>query len=136
MSSKRESGAKHVARSAAGPVWRQSADEATLAQNPRYNGFACGHGAHGDRKFNRAKANRAWKAQLRQEGASRGSFPFSAAMVLSGRACDMLRRQCKVLRFSPNALGKLAAQGKVSSLLRERRSKLLQMKDASGVYSA
>ncbi len=25
-------------------VWRQSAEEATLAAKPRYNGFACGHG--------------------------------------------------------------------------------------------
>lgn len=74
MSGKRK---KRTARPAkTGAVWRQSADEATLAQNPRYNGFACGHGAHGDRKFNRAKASRAWKTQLRQEGASRGSFPF------------------------------------------------------------
>ncbi len=74
MSGKRK---KRTARPAkTGAVWRQSADEATLAQNPRYNGFACGHGAHGDRKFNRAKASRAWKAQLRQEGASRGSFLF------------------------------------------------------------
>ncbi len=74
MSSKRK---KQAAKS--GAVWHQTAEEATLAQKPRYNGFACGHGAHGDRKFNRAKANRAWKAQLRQEGASRGSFPFWTA---------------------------------------------------------
>ena len=74
MSSKRKKRGGRPAKS--GAVWRQSADEATLAQNPRYNGFACGHGVHGDRKFNRAKANRAWKAQVRQEGASRGSFLF------------------------------------------------------------
>lgn len=55
-------------------VWRLSADEATLAQNPRYNGFACGHGIHGDTKYNRAKEKRAWK---RQEGASRGSFLYA-----------------------------------------------------------
>ena len=78
MSSKRK---KRVVET--GAVWRQSADEATLAQNPRYNGFACGYGAHGDRKFNRAKANRAWKAQLRQEGASRGSFPFLGLCYLA-----------------------------------------------------
>lgn len=59
-----------------GAVWRQTADEATLAQNPRYNGFACGHGAHGSAKYNRTKENRAWQKQLRQEGAPRGSFPF------------------------------------------------------------
>ncbi len=59
-----------------GAVWRQTADEATLAQNPRYNGFACGYGAHGEAKYSRAKAKRAWQKQLKQEGASRGSFPF------------------------------------------------------------
>ena len=35
-------------------VWRQSAEEATLAAKPRYNGFACGHGAHGSVKYSRA----------------------------------------------------------------------------------
>lgn len=80
MSGKRK---KRTARPAkTGAVWRQSADEATLAQNPRYNGFACGYGAHGERKFNRAKANRAWKAQLRQEGASRGLLPFLRGLPL------------------------------------------------------
>ena len=37
-------------------VWRQSAEEATLASKPRYNGFACGHGAHGSAKYSRARA--------------------------------------------------------------------------------
>lgn len=61
---------------ARGVVWRQSAEEAALAKKPRYNGFACGHGAHGDAEYSRAKAKRAWRKQLRQEGASRGSFLF------------------------------------------------------------
>lgn len=59
-------------------VWRQSAEEATLASKPRYNGFACGHGAHGPAKYSRARAKQAWKRQMRQEGASRGSFFFGA----------------------------------------------------------
>ena len=59
---------------ARGVVWRQSAEEAALAKKPRYNGFACGHGAHGDAKYSRAKAKRAWRKQLRQEGASRAPF--------------------------------------------------------------
>ncbi|MVX61462.1 hypothetical protein GKZ27_08350 [Enterorhabdus mucosicola] len=63
-------------------VWRQSAEEATLAAKPRYNGFACGHGAHGPAKYSRARAKQAWKRQMRQEGAPRGSFPF----VAEGRA--------------------------------------------------
>lgn len=65
-----------------GAVWRQTADEATLTQNPRYNGFACGHGAHGSAKYNRTKENRAWQKQLRQEGAPRGSFPFLRLRLL------------------------------------------------------
>ena len=66
--------------------WRQSAEEATLAGKPRYNGFACGHGAHGDAKYNRAKAKRSWKAQMRSEGASRGSFLFWVAALPRLRA--------------------------------------------------
>lgn len=60
-------------------VWRQTAEEATLAGKPRYNGYACGHGPHGDAKYNRARAKRAWRRQMGQEGASRGSFPFPGA---------------------------------------------------------
>lgn len=57
-------------------VWRQSAEEATLAAKPRYNGYACGHGAHGSAKYSRTKIKQAWQRQMRQEGASRGSFLF------------------------------------------------------------
>ena len=71
-------------------VWRQSAEEATLAAKPRYNGFACGHGAHGPAKYSRARAKQAWRRQMRQEGAPRGSFPF----VVEGRAlaCQIAER--------------------------------------------
>ncbi len=67
------------ARPTGAVVWRQSAEEATLAAKPRYNGFACGHGAHGPAKYSRARAKQAWKRQMRQEGAPRGSFPFGRA---------------------------------------------------------
>ena len=77
-------------------VWRQSAEEATLASKPRYNGFACGHGAHGSAKYSRARAKQAWKRQMRQEGASRGSFPFS---VLALVAADRCRIICECLRL-------------------------------------
>ena len=60
-----------------GAVWRMSAKEATLAKKPRYNGYACGHGAHGDTKYSRTKSKRAWQKQLKQEGAPRGSFLFT-----------------------------------------------------------
>ena len=67
-------------------VWRQSAEEATLASKPRYNGFACGHGAHGSVKYSRARAKQAWQRRMRQEGASRGSF-LIVGYVLRG-VCD------------------------------------------------
>lgn len=59
-----------------GPVWHLSAEEAALAKKPRYNGYACGHGAHGDAKYNRAKMKRTWKHSMEREGTLRGSFPF------------------------------------------------------------
>lgn len=55
-------------------VWKQSSEEAALTKKPHYNGYACGHGVHGDVKYNRTKAKRQVKQLLRQEGASRGSF--------------------------------------------------------------
>ena len=58
-----------------GAVWHQSAEEAALAVKPRYNGYACGHGAHGNAKYDRTREKREWKRQLRQEGALRGPFP-------------------------------------------------------------
>lgn len=55
-----------------GPAWRMSVEEATLAGKPLYNGFACGNGVHGDCKYNRAKAKRDWRNEIRNERASRG----------------------------------------------------------------
>ncbi len=64
-----------------GAVWHQSAEEATLATKPLYNGFACGHGAHGSKKYQRCKAKQSWRKQMRQEGAPRGSFRFEGGLV-------------------------------------------------------
>lgn len=47
-----------------------TADEATLAQNPRYNGYAVGHGAHGDKKYNRNKQKAAFKKAIRNDWSS------------------------------------------------------------------
>ena len=66
---------KKVSKS--GAVWHKSAVENTLDHMPKYNGFACGHGAHGDTKYNRAKAKRAWQNELEPRGArNRGLLPF------------------------------------------------------------
>lgn len=75
-------------------VWRQSSEEATLAAKPRYNGFACGHGAHGSVKYSRARAKQAWQRRMRQEGASRGSFPFIEARRRDPAAARSQRRCC------------------------------------------
>lgn len=74
-------------------VWRQSAEEATLASKPRYNGFACGHGAHGSVKYSRARAKQAWQRRMRQEGASRGSFPFPALALVAAAAPSTAARK-------------------------------------------
>lgn len=86
--------ARALAREGGGSVWHRSADEATLDSKPRYNGFAGGHGAHGDAKHNRTREQRAWKRQLRQEGALRGPFPVceesgGGANGASGRHRDL-----------------------------------------------
>ena len=59
-----------------GAVWKMTSEEATLAKKPHYNGFACGHGVHGDVKYNRAKQKRMTQKFLGDQGASRGSFSF------------------------------------------------------------
>ena len=63
-------------------VWKQTAEEATLANKPYINAYACGHGVQGDTKYNRTKEKRTWKRDL-QEGASRGSFLFLAKLSFS-----------------------------------------------------
>lgn len=79
MSKKKHKYAKRAKLAKGSVVWHLSADEATLAAKPHYNGFACGHGVQGDTKYNRAKMKRTWKNELRREGASRGSFDSYAA---------------------------------------------------------
>ena len=59
-----------------GIVWHRSAEQATLDSMPKYNAFACGTGAHGDAKYNRAKQKQVWRKELEQERTRDcGSFP-------------------------------------------------------------
>ena len=74
---------KRIAVSKTGAIWHQSAEEATLAQKPYFNGYACGHGAHGNAKYDRTREKRARKKQLRQEGASQGSFLLPKAVNIA-----------------------------------------------------
>ena len=43
-----------------GPITILTSYEATRLAMPRYNAFACGHGPHGDVKYNRAYEKRKW----------------------------------------------------------------------------
>lgn len=45
-------------------MFYMSAEEATLASMPKYNAYASGYGAHGDKKYNRAKEKRAWRGEM------------------------------------------------------------------------
>lgn len=68
-----------------GPVWRQSGLEVTRQQRPHYNGFACGHGPHGDAKYNRTKANRQLTRELDSSSLS---------------SCRAFRGGCKMLKMT------------------------------------
>ena len=45
-----------------------TAYEATRLAMPRYNAFACGHGPHGDVKYNRAHEKRNWQQSENNRG--------------------------------------------------------------------
>ena len=61
-----------------GPVWHRTAEEATLDRMPKFNAHACGTGAHGDAKYNRARQKRAWQREMNGEGArNRGRLRFA-----------------------------------------------------------
>lgn len=50
-------------------VWRQSAEEATLAKMPRYNAYGVGHGPHANRKrYDRNRSKRAWRSEIENQG--------------------------------------------------------------------
>lgn len=55
-------------------VWKQTAEEVTLANKPHINAYACGHGVQGDTKYNRTKEKRAWKRDLQEEPLEAPSF--------------------------------------------------------------
>ena len=84
---------KHQHAPKSNVVWKQTAEEATLANKPYINAYTCGYGVQGDAKYNRTKEKRAWKRDL-QEGASRGSFPFIEARRRDPAAARSQRRCC------------------------------------------
>lgn len=55
-----------------GPVWKLSAEEATMLRKPLYNGHMCGTGMHGSKKYDRNAAKRQFNESLRNGG----SFSF------------------------------------------------------------
>lgn len=45
-------------------VYKITAEQMFDFHKPKWNGFTCGHGAHGDKKYNRNKAKRNFKKYL------------------------------------------------------------------------
>lgn len=78
-----------------GPVWHRSAEEATLDRMPKFNAHACGTGAHGDAKYNRAKQKRSWQQDIDREGArNRGPLPVRALHDEGRRLCHAMGDFC------------------------------------------
>ncbi len=84
-----------------GPVWHRTAEQATLDQMPKYNAHACGIGAHGDTKYNRAKQKRNWQRDLNREDArTRGRLPYMGQPPWC-RACLALMVRAPRFPFAP-----------------------------------
>ena len=83
-----------------GPVWHRSAEDATLDQMPKFNAYACGTGAHGDAKYNRAKQKRDWQREIDREGAcNRRPLPFGRTKRPSRRRDEQPKtRPCEPAR--------------------------------------
>lgn len=69
-----------------GPIWQQSAEEATLAKMPHYNAHACGTGPHGNAKYNRARQKRNWQQEMQREGTRNRGFPLFWPQATSSTA--------------------------------------------------
>lgn len=68
---------KKIRAPKSGPVWKRTAEQATLDRMPKFNAHACGTGAHGDAKYNRARQKSIWQREMNQEGThTRGFLPF------------------------------------------------------------
>lgn len=50
------------------------------ARKPRYSGYACGYGKHGDSKYNRARAKDAWRRDIDSRSPGKGLLPFCALL--------------------------------------------------------
>ena len=81
-----------------GAVWRMSAEEATLAKKPRYNGYACGHGVHGDAKYSRTKSKRVAKVTGRKEPRGALLYPTSSFATESKGLMEPEKRPHRVIR--------------------------------------
>ena len=57
---------KHAKSPSGNPdvVFYMSAEDVTRSRMPKYNGYACGTGAHGSRKYDRNKAKRNFRREM------------------------------------------------------------------------
>lgn len=58
-------------------------------RKPRYNGFVCGYGKHGDAKYNRAKAKSAWRKDSELKGSHEGPFSCSRCLIFQSRSSQL-----------------------------------------------
>ena len=59
---------KHNRAQFDGAIWHLTAVEATLACKPRFNAYACGHGVHGNTKYDRSQVKREFRREIDQIG--------------------------------------------------------------------
>lgn len=81
MTSKR---ARHV--SSKGAVWHMSSEQATLAKMPKYNGYACGYGAHGNAKYPSCKIETCLESADAKRRSLSGLLPFVGYVLWGGAA--------------------------------------------------
>lgn len=78
-----------------GPVWKLSAEEATVLRKPLYNGHMCGTGMHGSKKYDRNAAKRQFNESLRNGGS------FLLDRRGERRACATLAHRSTPARPAP-----------------------------------
>lgn len=61
---KKKKGVSLVSKNKSNVVFHMSKEEATLIKMPKFNGYAGGYGAHGDKKYNRNKEKRSWRKEI------------------------------------------------------------------------
>lgn len=84
-----------------GAVWHRTAEQATLDRMPKFNAHACGIGAHGDAKYNRAKQKRSWQKELDREARNRGPLLLRRPIPTRTNRGEFAEQDARVIRIPP-----------------------------------